>query len=148
MGFALSQAMFPGVIILSSRRSPNPFSNKIVAISFSTEALIALLSLLLILILAIIGLGLKRAPTASLASGEAKGNPMVLSGGSCSAVISAKCHNHDIITPGLAIQGDDRHLWLRPIAWGVVEEGVGMRPGRCGFSASGTGCVDAGRNYV
>ncbi|KAI0099499.1 hypothetical protein F4814DRAFT_116919 [Daldinia grandis] len=148
MGFALSQAMFPGVIILSSRRSPNPLPSKIVAISFSTQALIALLSLLLILILAIVGLGLKRAPTASFASGEATGNPMVLGGGSCSAVISAKCHNHDIVAPGQTMQGDDRHLWLRPIAWGVVEEGAGMRPGRCGFSASGTGCVDAGRNYV
>ncbi|KAI1800603.1 hypothetical protein F4811DRAFT_556683 [Daldinia bambusicola] len=148
MGFALSQAMFPGVLILSSPHSSQSLSNKIVAISFSTQALIALLGLLVILILAVLGLGLRRAPAASLANGEVKGNPLVLSGGSCSAVISAKCHNHDVIAPGQIMRDEDQNIWLRPVVWGVVEEGTGMRPGRCGFSSNGTGCVDVGRNYV
>ncbi|KAI1381015.1 hypothetical protein F4677DRAFT_208613 [Hypoxylon crocopeplum] len=151
LSFSLSQAVFPAVVTFSP---PSPSANNIVAISFSTQALLTLLALLVALAIAILGLGSRRTAAASLASGEAKGNPLVLRGGSCSAVISAKCHNHNIVPPGqLAPReqdgGDeDADLWLRPIAWGVVEEGTGMRPGRCGFSATGTGCVDAGRNYV
>ncbi|KAI2625006.1 hypothetical protein GGR54DRAFT_545924 [Hypoxylon sp. NC1633] len=179
MGFTLSQAVFPGVVTLipspstGPQHSPSSASdnnaNDIIALSFSTQALLTLLALLVILALAILGLGTRRAAAASLASGEAKGNPLALAlrGGSCSAVISAKCHNHipapqDAAAPRSGERLGDRvgererereremegELWLRPVAWGVVEEGTGMRPGRCGFSAHGTGCVDAGRNYV
>ncbi|KAI2627352.1 hypothetical protein GGS26DRAFT_137749 [Hypomontagnella submonticulosa] len=161
MSFVLSQAVFPGVITLSPPHSPPPTipspasgpkplsPDDIVAISFSTQALMTLLALLFLLAVAILGFGTRRTAAASLASGEAKGNPLVLPGGSCSAVISSKCHNHNVVPPGQRPQDDDeRDLWLRPVAWGVVEEGTGMRPGRCGFSANGVGCVDAGRNYV
>ncbi|KAI1418494.1 hypothetical protein F5Y13DRAFT_176568 [Hypoxylon sp. FL1857] len=151
MGFSLSQAVFPGVITFSSSNSPSTGprpTDRIVAVSFSTQALLALLALLVALLLAILILGCRRTGAASFASGEAKGNPLVLRGGSCSAVISAKCHHHDIAPPGLPRQQNEREPWLRSIAWGVVEEGSGMRPGRCGFSANGVGCVDAGRNYV
>ncbi|KAI0137903.1 hypothetical protein F4776DRAFT_663476 [Hypoxylon sp. NC0597] len=153
MGFSLSQAVFPGVIALSSSNSPStgpkPPTDRIVAVSFSTQALLTLLALLVALLLALFILGCRRTGAASFASGEAKGNPLVLRGGSCSAVISAKCHHHDVVPPGhRSPQQNEGELWLRSIAWGVVEEGSGMRPGRCGFSANGVGCVDAGRNYV
>ncbi|KAL7622765.1 hypothetical protein AAE478_006443 [Parahypoxylon ruwenzoriense] len=171
MGFALSQAVFPGVISvfpsstsssLSSSLSPPPPSPTprpetiIIAPSFSTQALLALLALLTTLLLVILGLGCARTPAASLASGEVQGNPLALRSGSCSAVVSARCYHRDVIAPGRtrtrtraqAQTDDDSSLWLRPVAWGVVEEGAGMRPGRCGFSANGVGCVDAGRNYV
>ncbi|KAI0838795.1 hypothetical protein F5Y06DRAFT_44611 [Hypoxylon sp. FL0890] len=156
MGFSLSQAIFPGVVTLLPPNSsaslfagPKPPSiHSIVAVSFSTQALLTLLALLVALLLAILILGCRRTGAASFASGEAKGNPLVLRGGSCSAVISAKCHHHDVVPPGQDPQQNDGDIWLRPISWGVVEEGSGMRPGRCGFSANGVGCVDAGRNYV
>lgn len=158
MGFVLSQAVFPGVVTffppssaLSSSAMPIPPSAAdIVAISFSTQALLALLALLVALAIGILGLGARRAAPASLASGEGKGNPLVLRGGACSAVVAAKCHNHDVAASGPVAPHEDAggHIWLRAVAWGVVEEGQGMRPGRCGFSAGSVGCVDAGRNYV
>ncbi|OTA98612.1 hypothetical protein M426DRAFT_325848 [Hypoxylon sp. CI-4A] len=147
MGFSLSQAVFPGVVSFSPSK-PVPTAD-IVAVSFSTQALAALLALLVILFLAVLGLGFRRAPVAPLATAEAKGNPLILRSGACSAVISAKCHNHDIVAPGRNhAQANDGDLWLRSISWGVVEEGAGMRPGRCGFSAGGPGYLDVGRNYV
>ncbi|KAI1389608.1 uncharacterized protein F4822DRAFT_205946 [Hypoxylon trugodes] len=150
MGFVLSQAVFPGVISYATN-PPAPGSrpsDDIIAVSFSTQAILTLLALLVALAIGVLALGLRRAASASLASGEGKGNPLVLKGGSCSAVISAKCHHHDVVPPGQAPQVDEGDLWLRSITWGVVEEGTGMRPGRCGFSANSVGCVDAGRNYV
>ncbi|KAI1100210.1 hypothetical protein F4804DRAFT_344917 [Jackrogersella minutella] len=155
MGFTLSQAVFPGVATLSPSSPPPPpadpnppSTDNTVAISFSTQALLTLLALLSSLALAILGLGCRRTQAASLASGEAKGNPLVLRGGACSAVVAAKCHNHDVAAPPQHEGRGAGDLWLRAVVWGVVEEGAGMRPGRCGFSANGVGCVDAGRNYA
>ncbi|KAI0896558.1 hypothetical protein F4806DRAFT_431333 [Annulohypoxylon nitens] len=154
MSFSLSQTVFPGTakyLPTTPSIPPPPNTADIVAISFSTQALLTLLSLLFTLLLAILVLGLRRTQPASLASGEVTGNPLALRGGSCSAVISAKCHHHDIVPPGqlapdeLAPTGE---LWLRSVSWGVVEEGTSGRPGRCGFSADGVGCVDAGKTYV
>ncbi|KAI1765168.1 hypothetical protein GGR53DRAFT_519824 [Hypoxylon sp. FL1150] len=140
-GFVLSQTVFPGVIaFVSSTTGLPPPNPDIVATSFSTRALLALLALLVALALGILGLGARRAPAASLAGGESKGNPLVLRGGACSAVVSARCHHHS--------ERDERDLWLRSVAWGVVEEGQGARPARCGFSSGSVGCVDVGRNYV
>ncbi|KAI5860076.1 hypothetical protein GGS23DRAFT_614232 [Durotheca rogersii] len=240
LGFVLSQAVFPGVAAVHAVSAlpalpttlppaapaaaddplfPRPLRT-VVAVAASTQGLLALLALLAALLLAVLALGCVRTPAASLASGEARGNPLALPGGSCSAVISARCHHHEIDQPapapvpgnnntaataagpparrpsrpvlprrptgadfrtllyqqrrgdvpdigeeeagetaeaGAAAAGaaapeagdqDNRQLWLRPIAWGVVEEGSGMRPGRCGFSANGVGCVDVGRNYI
>ncbi|KAI4861544.1 hypothetical protein F4820DRAFT_59128 [Hypoxylon rubiginosum] len=152
-GFTLSQAVFPGVVAFSSPppSSAGPPRPDVVATSFSTQALLALLALLVALAVGVLGLGARRAAAASLASGEGKGNPLVLRGGSCSAVVSARCHHHHHDNRAQTQDGrggDDRDLWLRSVAWGVVSEGQGMRPGRCGFSAGSVGCVDAGRNYV
>ncbi|KAI2467522.1 hypothetical protein F4781DRAFT_307057 [Annulohypoxylon bovei var. microspora] len=157
MSFSLSQAIFPGAIKFGlpnpstpALGSASPNTADIVAVSFSTQALLSLLALLTALGLAILVLGCRRTQAASLASGEVTGNPLVLRGGACSAVISAKCHHHDIVPPG---QAPDEirptgEPWLRSISWGVIEEGTSGRPGRCGFSADGVGCVDAGRTYV
>ncbi|KAI1778056.1 hypothetical protein F4818DRAFT_438233 [Hypoxylon cercidicola] len=143
-GFVLSQAVFPGVVAFAAPAGGLPPRPDVVAVSFSTQALLALLALLVALAIGILGLGARRAAAASLAGGEGKGNPLVLRGGSCSAVISAKCHHHHDRNP----EDGPRDLWLRSVVWGVVEDGQGMRPGRCGFSAGSVGCVDAGRNYV
>ncbi|KAK3501346.1 hypothetical protein B0T13DRAFT_446491 [Neurospora crassa] len=71
------------------------------------------------------------------------GNPMALLGGSCSAVISARCH---LLPPtsssdekgkgkrrsvgfsdlvGAAGAVDTTEIWKRPLVWGVVDEGKG-----------------------
>ncbi|KAI0885792.1 uncharacterized protein GGS22DRAFT_162028 [Annulohypoxylon maeteangense] len=156
MSFSLSQAVFPGTVKFLTPSStssipPPPNTADMVAVSFSTQALLSLLALLTALALTILLLGCRRTQAASLASGEVTGNPLALRGGSCSAVVSAKCHHHDIVPPGqlpeeMAVPTGEP--WLRSIAWGVVEEGTGGRPGRCGFSADGVGCVDAGKTYV
>lgn len=74
------------------------------------------------------------------------GNPMAMPGGSCSAVISARCHlvstssidekgkgrRRSVVTftgiPGSAGAGagagaDTTEIWKRPLVWGVVGEG-------------------------
>ncbi|KAI0179357.1 hypothetical protein GGR52DRAFT_589114 [Hypoxylon sp. FL1284] len=141
-GLVLSQAVFPGVAAFSSVPAPSGAAPaRLVGFSFSTLGLLVLLALLGLLALVVLGLGARRAPAASLASGEDRGNPLVLRGGACSAVVSSRCHNH-------RYHGDGAELWLRPVAWGVVEEGRGSRPGRCGFSADSVGSVDAGKSYV
>ncbi|KAI1851114.1 hypothetical protein JX266_003779 [Neoarthrinium moseri] len=131
MGFVLSQAVFPEIVTSSS-------SGSVMAISFSTKGLLALLALLGALLFVVLGFGLRRAPAAAVVSGQEKGNPLVLRGGSCSAVLSAKCH---------PVVGEIE-AWKRDLRWGVVTEGLGMQEGRCAFSAMEVGVVDVGRTYA
>ncbi|KAK9415401.1 putative DUF6536 domain-containing protein [Seiridium unicorne] len=139
MGFTLSQAVFPAVITLSpSISTSSSDQNQIIAVAFSTQALLVLLALLFILIVLVVSLGLRRAPAAALVNGQERGNPLVLKGGSCSAALSAKCHP----APG------EVEPWKQDLTWGVVAEGVGMREGRCAFSALSVGAVDVGRTYA
>ncbi|KAK3499522.1 uncharacterized protein B0T23DRAFT_424980 [Neurospora hispaniola] len=95
------------------------------------------------------------------------GNPMALPGGSCSAVISARCH---LLPPSSsnekgrgkrrsvgfsdlvgAAAVDTTEIWKRPLVWGVVDEGKGGGAGQnnapeeaaagvighCGFTVAG-----------
>lgn len=131
-GFVLSQAVFPAVITFSG-------SSPIVAVSLSTQALVILIGLLALLLFIVLGFGLRRAPPATLADGnETGGNPMVLPGGSCSAVISARCQ------PTM----DEFEPWKQPLIWGVVTEAMGIQEGRCGFSIQNVGAIDSGRAYA
>ncbi|KAH6630933.1 hypothetical protein B0J18DRAFT_116346 [Chaetomium sp. MPI-SDFR-AT-0129] len=66
-------------------------SPSLVALGTSGQALVALLIALGLLALAVITLGMRRAPSAITVKGEMVGNPMVMPGGSCSAVVSARC---------------------------------------------------------
>ncbi|KAI5927446.1 hypothetical protein F4810DRAFT_366955 [Camillea tinctor] len=140
LGFLLSQAVFPTV---AQGRS---VSTSIVSIAFGTRALAALLALLVALLLGVVALGLRRAPAAPLATGDGKGNPLVLRGGSCSAVIGARCGK------GEEARGE---FALAPLYWGVVDEGLGVGPGmrsvgHCAFAPNGLGLgyLDAGRSYA
>ncbi|KAH6845132.1 hypothetical protein B0I37DRAFT_406712 [Chaetomium sp. MPI-CAGE-AT-0009] len=81
----------------------------VVALGLSGVGLLALLAALVVLALAVLGLGLRRAPPAGLVNGEMLGNPMVLPAGSCSAVVSARCH------PLAREKGLER----KPVMWGV-----------------------------
>ncbi|KAK3301241.1 uncharacterized protein B0H64DRAFT_471194 [Chaetomium fimeti] len=61
----------------------------VVALGLSGVGLLVLLVALVVLALAVLGLGLRRAPPVGLVNGEMLGNPMVLPAGSCSAVVHA-----------------------------------------------------------
>lgn len=135
MGFVLSQAVFPAIITISPSTTDQ---SQIIAIALSSHALLVLLALLFALIVMVIGLGLRRAPAAALVSGQEKGNPLALKGGSCSAVVSAKCH------PATG----ELEPWRRELTWGVVSEGMGVKESRCAFSAMSVGAVDVGRPYA
>lgn len=110
----------------------------VVGLGLSGVGLLVLLAALVVLALAVLGLGLRRAPPAGLVNGEMLGNPMVLPAGSCSAVISARCH------PLAREKGLER----KPVMWGVVREGSGFDASHCAFTAGRAGAVGAGRNYA
>ncbi|KAH6649907.1 hypothetical protein F5144DRAFT_522677 [Chaetomium tenue] len=110
----------------------------VVALGLSGVGLLVLLAALVVLALGVLGLGLRRAPPAGLVNGEMLGNPMVLPAGSCSAVISARCH------PLAREKGLER----KPVMWGVVREGSGFDASHCAFTAGRAGAVGAGRNYA
>ncbi|KAL2139796.1 hypothetical protein VTI28DRAFT_4681 [Corynascus sepedonium] len=115
-------------------------TDPIVALGLSGVGLVVLLAALVSLALAVLGLGLRRAPPAGLAvGGRLLGNPMVLPGGSCSAVISARCHP----------LAREKGLSRKRVMWGVVrEEGVGsIAVSHCGFTAGRAGALEIGRRY-
>ncbi|KAI3326294.1 hypothetical protein HD806DRAFT_442472 [Xylariaceae sp. AK1471] len=133
LGFVLSEAVFP-IISSSSQQQSVPAPR----IAFNAQALLILFALLAILLFSILALGFRRTPAMALGNGEAKGNPLALSGGSCSALISARCH---------PLRGEGE-FWLGPVMWGVVEESTEMRPGRCAFSGNAIGALEVGRPYA
>ncbi|KAK6189247.1 hypothetical protein LQW54_013473 [Pestalotiopsis sp. IQ-011] len=111
---------------------------QILAVGFSTQALVALLALLGALMMLVLGLGFRSAPGSALVNGQEKGNPLALKGGSCSAALSAKCH------PAAA----EYEPWTQELTWGVVADGLGLQDSCCGFSALSVGAVDVGRAYA
>ena len=154
MGFLLSRGFWAiGVRFVDPNIMDNSDSvTTRSAIGLSPAPLLTLLTFLLILAFTILGFGLRRAPSVG-----AGGNPMALAGGSCSAVISARCHP-------LARERDG--LWLKPVMWGVVREGNlpssgtatrntsgswgwgGVAVSHCGFTAGRAGVVEPGREYA
>ncbi|KAK4195080.1 hypothetical protein QBC40DRAFT_237267 [Triangularia verruculosa] len=116
------------------------------SIGLSGVGLLSLLSLLLVLLLFVLGMGMRKAPPAGLQGWELKGNPMVLEGGSCSAVVAARCHYHQ--------RGREESLWKGGLIWGVIKPGLGMEVGLCGFGRGdggeegAVGRLGVGRCYV
>ncbi|KAI1344904.1 hypothetical protein F5Y15DRAFT_10918 [Xylariaceae sp. FL0016] len=136
LGLVLNQSVFA-----VAQASPSSPATQTLSISLSTTALLALLAVLVALLLVVLGMGLRLSPAASLVDGKAKGNPLALPGGSCSAVISSRSHPNR--GPG------EIEMWLGPVGWGVLREGGGTLPGTCGFSSGGRmGPVDVGRTYA
>jgi hypothetical protein len=168
MSFVLSQSLFAvsvqliddDPLLTNTSSPPNPPSSseesattkKIVGLGLSGVGLLTLVCLLLALAAGVITLGLRRAPPRA-AAGEMVGNPMALPAGSCSAVISARCHPERGPTSASATRevgggGGEPLLWGKPVMWGVVREGVGFAPGHCAFTAGRAGVLGAGRNYA
>lgn len=63
------------------------------------------------------------------------GIPLV---GSCSAAISAACHRSSA----------DAMAYMKPVMWGVVDEGGGNEIGHCSFSSYGVGKPVKGSLYA
>lgn len=108
MGLVLSQACFP--VCLSSPSSSS--SSALRGVGFSGAALLTLLLMLVALLVVVVALSLRRAPAMVMADGRAVGNPLVFDGGSCSAVVSARCHR----VPA------EVDVWADEVCWGVVPE--------------------------
>lgn len=151
MSFVLSQSLFavsaylvdvplsPGALFPADHLPPrsNP-SAVVVALGVSGVGLLALLSALVVLAVGVVALGLRRAPPAGLVNGDLVGNPMALPAGSCSAVISARCHP----------LAREKGLGRKPVMWGVVREASGFGVSHCGFTAGRAGVLGAGSNYA
>ncbi|EFX03723.1 hypothetical protein CMQ_651 [Grosmannia clavigera kw1407] len=105
-------------------------------LGFSSLSLVVFLALLLTLAILVLGLGARRSPpalTVTIASDSDEHpvvNPLFLLGGSCSAVISARCHPLSDEVAETMVTSDNRDssdssagplpIWLRPLAWGPV----------------------------
>ena len=118
--FVLGQSVVVQGIQTSAGEATQP---RIVLLGFSGVGLVVLLALLLALALLVLGLSVRRTLPPNASMGR---NPLTLPGGSCSAVISARCHPmpEDMTAEMMDnIDGDNSAplpLWLRPLAWGSV----------------------------
>lgn len=113
---------------------------QLVLVGFSGVGLLVLFVLLVAAAVVVLGLGLRRTPppddgvfllptpgSPSHPSPPGR-NPLVLPGGSCSAVLSARCHplpEEIARAVGVAGHGNGSNsgplpLWLRPLSWGPV----------------------------
>lgn len=104
-----------------------------------TSLLVAAALLVLILGLALL-LALRKADkrASSLEDGTPAGNPLVLRGGSCSAVISARTRRLP----------SDQNAEQGLLSWGVIRHGNGSEPGAVGFSTLGTERLCPGKLYA
>ncbi|KAF5656834.1 hypothetical protein FHETE_10765 [Fusarium heterosporum] len=131
MAFLLSQ----GILLVSADSSEGSTAG----IGFSPLPLLILLALLFVLGIWIGVLSLRKVdPRGAVEGGEPAGNPLALVGGTCSAVLSARCHR-------VPREGGVETLNVR---WGVVREGVGMHAGHATFSGRPVGDILVGRAYA
>ncbi|KAI1419384.1 hypothetical protein F5Y12DRAFT_260391 [Xylaria sp. FL1777] len=127
LGFVLSQAVFP---LVPSTTPATP------SIAFNPQALLILIVLVAVVLFVVLALGLRRTPGGA----DDGANPLVLTGGVNSALVSARCHASRSEGQG--------EFWLGPVMWGVVEEATEERPGRCAFTDSPVGALDPQREYA
>lgn len=107
------------------------------SIGLNPLPLVILLALLLLTLVIILVLSLRRTDMpSSTEEGKRTGNPLALKGGSCSAVISAKCHRS-------AAEGAD--VASMPISWGVVMEG---KVGHAAFSSQQVEMLSVAKAYA
>ncbi|KAJ4267481.1 hypothetical protein NW762_003588 [Fusarium torreyae] len=131
MAFLLSQ----GILLVSVDGGEESTTG----IGFSPLPLLILLALLVVLGLGVVGLSLRKVdPRGAIEGGMPAGNPLTLKGGTCSAVLSARCHR-------VPREAGVETLEVR---WGVVREGVGMNAGHATFSGRPVGDIMVGRAYA
>ncbi|TEA13991.1 hypothetical protein C8034_v006914 [Colletotrichum sidae] len=138
-GFVLSQA----VVMVSVNSLPatrdSDFPAPLNGVGFSGVGLLAFLAIMVLIAGLVLGLGLRRAdPTPTRIDGGPAGNPLVLKGGSCSAVISARCHR----SPG------DIGAAYREVAWGVIHETTGSDVQHAAFSSLPVTVLNPVKSYA
>lgn len=132
MGFVLSQGLF-----LTTFDHPDETSTSVLGLS--PLPLLVLLALLVFLGIMTLCLSLRSTdPSPTLDDGHPAGNPLVLRGGTSSAVLSARCHRIP----------QETEVATQPVNWGVVWEGVGMHPGHATFSSRVVGLMKVGKAYA
>ncbi|KAL5889934.1 hypothetical protein ACKVWC_005155 [Pyricularia oryzae] len=133
MGFLLSQSVFVVGAKLNGMTGGDSMeaSSEMVGLGFSDTGLLVLLAVVVVLGAGVVGMSLRRAPRATTAEGQAPGNPLVLEAGSCSAVISARCHNTEPDEPS--------DMAARKLMWGVVSPMFrnDMEVAHCAYSSRG-----------
>lgn len=143
MGFVLSQACFvvsltAGAGAGADPADPDASPQHLLGVGFSGVALAVLLAMLVVLLVAVAAPGFLRAPAVVMADGRTLGNPLVFEGGSCSAVLSARCHR----VP------HEADVYRQPVSWGVVPETPGASVSHATYSARPLGELDATRRYA
>ncbi|KAK1589617.1 uncharacterized protein LY79DRAFT_236201 [Colletotrichum navitas] len=138
-GFVLSNAVFMvSVDVLPAVMDEKPPA-PIYGIGFSSVGLLYFLSLMVFTVALVLGLGLRRAdPSPTSVDGEKAGNPLVLRGGSCSAVISARCHR----------PARDMGAAFKKVAWGVTDQDPETTFGHTTFSSQAVSVLDPAKGYA
>lgn len=132
MGFLVSQ----GVTVVTVDRDSGSSTS---GIGFAPLPLLLLAVLLLVMGFGVLGMSLRKVDSrGAVESGQPAGNPLVLRGGTCSAVLSARCHR---VPHEIGVEASQ-------VRWGVVREGVGMSAGHATFSNRSVGDVLVGRSYA
>jgi hypothetical protein len=150
MGFVLSQSIFLVAVHLdgtgtngSSSLVPN-----VLGLGYSSAGLLILLGLLGILAAAVVLPGFRHSRPTIAIDGRPIGNPLVLAGGSCSAVIAARCHRGP---------GEPADMACRDLVWGTVQNprdgqsygGSIPEAGHCSYTAFGhAGQMDLSWGYA
>ncbi|KAK3946005.1 hypothetical protein QBC46DRAFT_370559 [Diplogelasinospora grovesii] len=142
MGFAVSQSVFTTTIQGGSSAS-------VVVFGFSGVGLLSVLAVLVLLAVVVLGLGFRRAPAAGSVNGQAIGNPLTLPAGSCSAVLSARCHPPLVEVRRQRRERREVGLENQKLVWGVVPpEGIGMNMSHCTYTARQASRLDMARSYA
>ncbi|TIC91649.1 hypothetical protein CH35J_010754 [Colletotrichum higginsianum] len=138
-GFVLSNAVIMVSVDVLPAVKDEKFPVPINGIGFSGVGLLAFLALMVVAAGLVIGLGLRRAdPSPTSVDGAKAGNPLVLRGGSCSAVISARCHR----------PARDVGAAYKNVAWGVVDQDVETTFGHATFSSHAVSVLDPAKGYA
>ncbi|KAK1971475.1 hypothetical protein LY78DRAFT_100087 [Colletotrichum sublineola] len=138
-GFVLSNAVFMVSVDVLPALKDEKFPAPVNGIGFSGVGLVAFLALMVFTAGLVLGLGLRRAdPSPTSVDGEKAGNPLVLRGGSCSAVISARCHR----------PARDMGAAYKKVAWGVTDQDIQTTFGHAAFSSQAVSVLDPAKGYA
>ncbi|CAK7226646.1 hypothetical protein SBRCBS47491_006302 [Sporothrix bragantina] len=151
--FALGQSVVVQGVQAAEDATTQP---QLVLLGLSGVGLVILLALLLALAVVVLVLSARQTPSPNASLGR---NPLTLPGGSCSAVISARCHpmpeEMAAEMTGNNLNGSNGGplpLWLRPLAWGRVSsyhhpyQGYNRRHGLAREGALAQGSVLVGED--
>ncbi|KAL2759001.1 hypothetical protein ACRALDRAFT_2026404 [Sodiomyces alcalophilus JCM 7366] len=135
----LSASLRPVVTVFASTSTQQEHNSLPSLVAVPTSILVVL-GLLLLVLGTVVLLGFRRADSTPAAhvDGSPAGNPLMLPGGSCSAVISARCRRI----------AEDHAAATGLVTWGVIRAATGTEPGLTGFSTSGAERVKVDEGYA